>query len=34
MSVAMKSIALGYYYFGVKIDDLSSRYKIRVQLLG
>jgi hypothetical protein len=33
MSVAMKSIELGYFFFGIKLDDLKDRYKIRVQTL-
>lgn len=31
--IAKTNVTLGYYYFGVKLNNYDDRYKIRVQLL-
>lgn len=33
LSVAVKALDMGYFYFGIKLSDYKDRYKIRVQLL-
>ncbi len=31
--MASKQIGMGYFYFALKLDEDSDRYKIRVQLM-